>query len=182
MRLFSFSLIFCSAIAVICSNQKNFENEVIAIKEIKKMPYIPELSGDSLFWSLVQKKLEVVPELINCLNDTTITQANVPNFGGYYTVADISYYIISEIIKDIPTDQFVDTVNSGAGGYWMYWNFVRTSYDNRLSFQKDVEKWYDINKSKLVWVEDNRKYRTAIDWKFPTSRHPAGGHYFIFSK
>lgn len=53
------------------------------------MPYYPELSGDTLFWNITIERKEIIPQLIDHIDDTVMTSANVPNFGGVYTVWDV---------------------------------------------------------------------------------------------
>lgn len=166
-----------------CAQGNLNQQKVDELKNVEKMPYIPELSGDSLYWVIVMEKLSIVPYLIEKLNDTTTTKATVPNFGGNFTVADIAYKAISEIIRDIPTMSFVVKSDSSAGGYWYYWDYVRESYVNRLTFQTKVKEWFEVNKSMLEWVENTHTYpRTAPDWKFQSAKHPAGGHYITKQK
>lgn len=161
-------------------SQKQDRNEVLLsqISEIKTMPYIPELSGDSIFWELVKCKKSIVPQLINQLDNNTITEAFVPNIGGNYTVADISLMAIMEIIKGVPIKKFIPDFKE-ANGFTDYWQYVRADIKNREMLKQQVSKWYNANRSKLVWVEDNAEYRTSIDWKFDSNKHPSGGYYSI---
>lgn len=172
--------VICSQIG--CSQNVSLQKKIQQLEQVKTMPYLPELSGDSLYWTVVKEKLNIVPFLIEKLNDTTMTVATVPNFGGNYTVADIVYQAMSEIIKDIPTLEFVIKSDNPAGGYWYYWDYVRGGYANRLTFQTKVKVWFEQNKLNLDWKEDTRTYRTAPDWKFPSDKHPAGGHYVLKQK
>lgn len=175
IRFISLILIFVS-----CDTQKKlFDIKIDNLRYINAMPYIPELSGDSLFWVVVKEKKAIVPYLINKLSDTTKTAATVPNFGGYYTVSDIAYKAINEIIPDIPTLELAEDSNNPEprDGYSGYWNYTRRSYTNRLNFQSNVRQWYNKNKSNLKWIKYTEKFRTAPDWKFKTSQHPAGGYY-----
>jgi|SRR5690554_5009374 hypothetical protein len=170
----TFTLIGCGQEIKI--SQKNLINN---LKEIENLPYLPELSGDSIFWAVVKEGLNIVPLLIEKLDDTTITNAIVPNFGGFYTVADISNEIIATIIKDIPITEFVVKSDSTSGGYWYYWDYVRADIENRKLYKKKVKNWYQKNKSNLLWQEDNKIYRTSPDWKFESNKHPAGGYYIL---
>jgi len=149
------------------------------LKQITTMPYNPELSGDSLFWVVVKEGMTAVPYLIDKLDDTTMTEASVANFGGNYTVADIAYEAILIIIQGLPTLEFAeDPLNpEPRDGYWGYWNYTRRSYENRVKFKNRVNEWYTKNKGNLIWIEYTRNFRTAPDWKFDKNRHPLGGYY-----
>jgi len=162
-----------------CTQEKNIiRNKVNNLRYVKEMPYIPELSGDSIYWSVVKEKLKVVPYLIEELDDTTETEATVPNFGGNYTVADIAFEAITEIIHGIPTKEFVEGPNElEKDGFWEYWNYTRSSYENRIKFKMRVEEWYKSNKNNLEWFEYTREFRSAPDWKYETNKHPIGGYY-----
>lgn len=161
------------------SQDNSFQKKIEKLPQIKEMPYAPELSGDSIYWVIVKEGLKVIPYLIERLSDTTITEATVPIFGGYYTVADIANRAIYDIIREIPTLDFVVNSNNPAGGYWYYWDYVRGGYNNRLMFQAKVKLWFEQNKINLVWKEDNGIYRADKDWKFKSLKHPAGGYYVL---
>jgi hypothetical protein len=150
-------------------------------KQIQAMPYLPALSGDKLFWELVTERLDIVPALIQELDNATPTGAPVPNFGGIYTVADVAYHALQEIIRDMPTRDFMQVTpeQEGAGGYWYYWNHLRASQENRALFKAKVARWYDQNKLKLVWVPNTSKQRVSRNWPFESKTHPARGHYTI---
>ena len=86
--------------------QVNAAQSVDSLRFVTDMPYIcdgGEGCGDRLFWTVVKQQKSVVPLLIDRLNDTTETAVYVPNFGGLYTVADVAYYALEEIIHGIPT-------------------------------------------------------------------------------
>lgn len=166
-------------ILICCAQNNELSKKVDDLKYVKDVPYIPELSGDSLFWVVVKEKMEIIPYLIEKLEDTTRTEATVSNFGGNYTVADVAYRAITEIIHGVPTLELAEDPNNPEprDGYWGYWNYTRRSFENRKKFKKRVNEWYLSNKDKLEWVEYTRKFRTAPDWKFKTDKHPAGGYY-----
>ncbi len=148
------------------------------LKFIKEMPYIPELSGDSLFWIVIKQKKEIIPFLIKKLDDTTKTTAIVPNFGGNYTVADIAYFAITKIIHNIPTNEFINNISSShKNGNWLYWEYTRKNIKNRKKLKHKINIWYKLNKHNLIWVRYKRKFRSANDWKFEKNIHPLGGYY-----
>ena len=75
------------------------------IQNIKQIPYIQNCT-DSIFWSLVKQENNI-SELIQMLTDETVLdEVYVPNFGGEYTVADVSLFILQEKIKGIPLEQY----------------------------------------------------------------------------
>src|ERR1044072_3484753 len=96
--------------------QSDHKKQVDSLKFVTNIPYVcgdarpTQLStgcGDAIFWRIVHGKEAIIPFLIEKLSDTTQTDAIVPNFGGQYTVADIAYVALQEIIKGIPTFQLL---------------------------------------------------------------------------
>ncbi len=156
-------------------SQNNNAKLVDSLTYITEMPYISadfNENNNGIFWKVVQQKLEIVPVLIDKLNDTTETDAYVPNFGGKYTVADIALSALIEII-DIPVFDLAGIKFDKTGcGYCSYWNFVRKDYRNRIKFQKAVLRWYRRNKKNLIWVKSN--LFTICDCR---GKHLNGGHY-----
>ncbi len=154
---------------------------------VKDMPYICEGSvltelsagcGDRIFWKTVMQKQAVIPFLLDKLIDTTQTEASVPNFGGQFTVADIAYAAIQEIIKGIPTFELLGVnFDQGGCGYCSYWNHLRNDIQNRKQFQTNVRSWYEKNKPKLVWVKSNRFLTCDC-----SGQHPNGGHFEIINE
>lgn len=154
---------------------------VDSLKFVTDMPYIcrdtvpTELSvgcGDKIFWRTVKQKQNIIPFLIDKLSDTTQTEASVPNFGGQYTVADIAYTALQEIIKDIPTFKLLGVKFDENGcGYCSYWNHLGKDIKNRKKFQSNVRNWYEKNKTNLVWVSSNQILTCDC-----AARHPNGGH------
>lgn len=150
-----------------------------SIRFVKDLPYICEDAvygrrlgcGDSLFWRIVGQKKAIVPYLIDRLDDTTQTEVFVPNFGGYYTVADIAYTAMQEIIDRIPTFELLGIPFDQEGcGYCAYWDYLRADIRHRRHFQREVRKW----EARLGgrWIADSRVL--TGDCGFP---HPNGGHY-----
>ena len=97
---------------------------------------------------------------------------DVPFFSGEYTVADVAYSAIREIIIDIPTFKLLGIRFNKVCGYCSYWEYVRESEKNREKFQKAVRKWYEKNKDNLKWVDEPFAVTDIC-----TS--PAGGHYYL---
>lgn len=147
-----------------------------SLKLITDMPYLSENDdcGDERFWNVVKLNDCVIELLIDKLDDSTITEATVPNFGGNYTVADIAYSALQEIIHGIPTFKLLGVPFDTSGcGYCAYWNHLGT-YSNRILFKEAVKNWYFLNRDKLVWVT-NQSYSTCDCMV----KHPAGGHYEV---
>ncbi len=127
--------------------------------------------GDRFFWKAVTEGKKMVPSLINKLADTTLTKAPVPNFGGYYTVADVAYSAMQQIIANIPTFDLLGVAyDSSECGYCAYWNYLRADFDHRKDFQKEVRKWEERLGGR--WVDSLNV--PNCDCAFP---HPNGGYY-----
>jgi hypothetical protein len=137
-------------------DDKMFFNDIIGVEEIKNIKNVPYIHNcnDTIFWSLVNQRKKNIPNLIDKLTDETIIKdVYVPNFGGEYTVADVSLTILDEKIKDIPIFELIGKKFSDDCGYCTYWNFVRKSKKNRIHLQENFKKWYDENEDNLIWVE-----------------------------
>ena len=131
--------------------------------------------GQTAFWTVVMEKERIIPYLIEKLDDTTRTEAIVPNIGGNWTVSDIAYSALREIIKGIPTFDLLGVPFDKNGcGDCSYWFYLREDMKNRQNFKVKVNNWYLVNKEKLVWVESDRVL--TCDCAF---RHPNGGHFEI---
>lgn len=152
-------------------------------KQIEDMPYICRKGidnnwttgcGDSIFWESIKYKELIVPSLLDRIDDTALTKASVPNFGGDFTVGDVAYMALKLIVWDIPTlDLAEDPENpEPRNGYWGYWNYTRRGYVNRQSFKDRVINWYDTNHDNLVWIKSDQI--NICDCNFP---NPNKGHF-----
>ena len=160
--------------------------QVDSLKYVDEMPYIchdlidtysenalSEGCGDINYWNVVSLHSNVIELLIDQLDDSTTTAANVVLFGEYYRVADIAYDALSEIIHDIPTFELLGVPFDKEGcGYCAYWQHLNSEYSNRQKFKEAVRKWYHANKEKLVWVESN-SFATCDC----SGKHPNVGYY-----
>lgn len=159
-----------------CQMKRDLEK----IKYIKEMPYVPELSGDNKFWNLIRYKKAIVPDLISLIDDTTLTKANVKNYGGSYRVGDIAIYALGEIIHDLNVMEFItnwEKFDSTVSVY-NYYLFTRETYANRIKLKRMVEEWYQKNEQGLIWVADNELYKKKeISDKF--YKYPSGGYYIL---
>ncbi|MCC6701843.1 MAG: hypothetical protein IT221_09985 [Fluviicola sp.] len=147
------------------------------LKLVKEMPYICEMDscGDSLFWDVLSISPYNIEYLIEQLDDSTSSQANVILFGGTYTVADIAYDAISEIIHGIPTFELLGIPFDKEGcGYCAYWQQLRSDHSKRIQFKLAVRKWYFANEKNLVWVESDDF--AICDCR---GKHPNRGHYEV---
>jgi hypothetical protein len=181
MKLLNYFFFFITNVAWAQTDQKKL---VDSLKLVADIPYIcrdsifSEMSngcGDKIFWRTVSQKQNIIPFLIDKLSDTTKTNAIVPKFGGQYTVADVAFVALQEIIKDIPTFKLLGTKFDKNGcGYCAYWFHLRKNITNRRKFQANVLRWYNYNKSNLVWVPSS-KFLTCDC----AGRHPNGGHYVV---
>lgn len=175
--IFTFFL-FCFG----CSGQKpNYKIMIDSLETITEMPYYPELSGDDVFWKLTKERADILPSLIERITDTTKTNANVPNFGGVYTVGDICVRAIEEIIRDFKTINLIESDPKilKEKAYGIYWEYVRGDFKNRVELQERAKSWYEKNKINLIWRQDDKLYAVSDDENGEMKKHPAGGYYVI---
>lgn len=154
--------------------------QVDSLKFVKEMPCICEIEncGDKLYWEVVKLGISGFELLIDKLDDTTSTTANVVLFGGNYTIADIAFSALSEIIHDIPTFELLGVPFDNEGcGYCSYWQHLNKDFENRKNFKEAVRIWYHRNKDNLVWIKSNEF--STCDCK---GKHPNGGHYLLKPK
>jgi hypothetical protein len=165
-----------------CGQQMKIElqevtNQIDSLKFVKEMPYIckTEICGDKLYWEAVSIGRNNIELLIDKLDDTTSTNANVVLFGSIYTVADIAFNALNEIIHNIPTFELLGVPFDKEGcGYCSYWQHLNKDFANRQKFKETVRNWYHKNKDNLIWVKSD---------DFSTcecrGQHPNGGHYML---
>jgi hypothetical protein len=182
--IFRFIMCILIFLPVSLFGQDALVSKIDSLKFIDDMPYIcrsdvgsqDELSigcGARLFWEIVKQKENVIPFLIEKLSDSTLTKSIVPNFGYNYSVADIAFVALKEIIHTIPTFDLLGVgFDKNGCGYCSYWKHLSTDYQNRINFQIAVQAWYSSNKEQLVWVESNTF--SSCDC---SGSHPNGGHY-----
>lgn len=155
-------LIFILLYPFLASAQTPLPQLVDSLRFVRDMPYICEGGsgcGDSHFWNVVRQKQAIVPFLIEKISDTTEIEVFVPNFGGYYSIGDVAYTAMTEIIHGIPTFKLLGVKFDKHGcGYCAYWNHVRENPLQRLKFQKKVRQWYERNKNHLTWVNSNGRW------------------------
>ena len=182
LSLKKFTLIF-TIVPFLIFAQGDIDSQIENFKEIEDMGYICEGKfavgkfgcGDTLFWNVVQMKEQAIEPLIERLADTTKSKAFVPNFGGHWTIGDISYATLQEIIHGIPTFDLLPVEFDASGCcYCSYWQYLRQGRENRLKFQKAVQDWLRRYRENLIWVSDYNF--SSCDCR---GQHPNGGHFEV---
>jgi hypothetical protein len=178
LNLLNIRIVLLLFLPVLLQAQQRAQLQVDSLRFVRDMPYICEGSigcGDAYFWNVVRLKEAAIPYLLKKLTNTRRIEVSVPNFGGPYTVADVAYMALEEIIHGIPTFQLLGVPFDEKGcGYCAYWRHLRNSRRNRMRFQKQVQQWYNRNKEHLVWVESN-----AFSTCDCFGKHPNGGHFEV---
>lgn len=165
--------------------------QIDSLRYIKEMPYICHDDidvqqrnsltigcGDQLYWNVVRLEYYGIELLIDKLDDTTTTKSIVPNFGYYYTTADIAYTALQEIIHNIPTFELLGIkFEEKECGYCSYWKHLNKTYKNRQRFKNAVREWYFNNQNNFIWIESN-----AFSTCDCSGQHPNGGHYELKDK
>ena len=146
--------IFCLVIFHSLFAQQNYAKLADSLRYVTQIPYM-ENCTDPVLWKIISKGKAIVPDLINKMTDTRkLGEAYVPFFAAEYTVADVAFVAMQEIIADIPIFELLGVPLSEECGYCSYWYYVE-SKKNRKKFQKAVRKWYEENQNNLIWVESN---------------------------
>ncbi|WP_272151112.1 hypothetical protein [Tenacibaculum aiptasiae] len=163
-----------------CLKQKDNSKLVFQIQKINKMPDYFKLSGDPIYWELVKRKMDIVPELLEIVDDPTPTNATILYQGRNYMVGEIAVDIIYEIVRDFPKK--IDLIKDWkkfdeSEAYNNYWYFMVEKSNNRTQFKQKLKDWYSSNKSKLIWVPDNKKYRESEMSEL--KKHPSRGYYKV---
>jgi len=136
-----------------------------------------ENCSNPVLYEIISKGKPIIPYLINKMTDTEVLEErHVPFLPFEYTVADLAYVAIREMIADIPTYELLGVPFNEECGWCSYWYHLGNK-KNRKKFQKAVRKWYKENKDNLVWVESSNW--VTGDCLRP---HPAGGHYVLQKK
>lgn len=180
MKLVYFSLLLLFYCFDSTAQLKIYKERVDNAVNIENMPYSPQLSGDSIFWELTVDR-RIIPYLIERISDTTRTKARVFYHGGDFLIGDVCLTAIEELIHDFPTVQLIEKDEKiiDEKGYNVYWEYVRSSFENRKDFQRRVRAWYKRNKKNLVWVGDNKLYAIDDNENPIMKKIPAGGFYKI---
>jgi hypothetical protein len=112
--------------------------------------------------------MEILPLLIEILDDDTQTELIVSYVGGHAAVGDVALIAITHIIGDFPTQKLIgeqyrnrwETIGIGA-----YYEYVRASKENRSIFKENARDWIEKNKDTLIWEP------------LPKELNPAGGYW-----
>lgn len=143
-----------------------------SLRYVESIPDFGIPHVDPLFWRIVGEGTAIIPHLIAKMSDTRkMKHIPVRYFGGVYTVADVAYIALQEIIAGIPTFELLGVPCSEEYGNYVYWWHVRASRRNRKNFQQAIGLWYEANKCDLVWEESNLS--VTCDTNFT----PVGGRY-----
>jgi hypothetical protein len=159
------------------SAKPNKKQILSMLHQIKEMPYL-ELSGDSLYWALAKEGLEIVPDLIDLIDNGKVTQMTAYNIPYNYTIGDISIHILDEIIhgmfgisediiKKHKDYKRIRNHCTDVGSAWVdYFCFVNLYKKNRIYLKKELHSWFAENKEKLIWVEHKQEFsRSNFSWK-----------------
>jgi len=136
--------------------QKNEATLVDSLCFIENLPHClvqktQVLDSNALYWRIVRLKDKAIPYLIEHIDDTTTTTVTIQYFGGNYTLGDIAYEVLKEIIKDIPTFEILGIPYDSTGcGYCSYWQHLN-DLSNRKKFKIALQKWYYKNQENLIW-------------------------------
>ena len=120
------------------------------------------------YWEIVRQGIGVVPELIELLDDATLTEERVCLVGGFYAVGDVAMSAISDIIINVPWLQMIpglDDARIDEIGFGVYWEYVRESPINRRKLKKRIRRWF-------------AEYAGSVQWE-PMPDHPASGVYRV---
>lgn len=176
-------LIITSLLIILCINAISQNSNILTeLNGIKDVPYLPKSHGncpDSIYWNLVKEGLGVIPDLIDCIISTDSTQIPIPNWGGYYTIGDIAFAIICDIIHGLPLQDFYSKgiISKENETYLTYHSFVCSSEGNRQILRHQLKKWFRKHRSELIWVKDDSEWKPPKNCKYIINRNPAGGYY-----
>ena len=124
---------------------------------------------DPGYLALVARGLNVVPDLLDLLDDATQTDQPVPLFAGKWAVGDIAHRALYDIVPDLPWLELVtgrtDPENDSrylTCGFCAYWERVRESPANRTALQAKARTWFRENRDQLRWkAEPDRPTKGA---------------------
>lgn len=123
--------------------------------------------GDRHFWKVVTRKRLAIDGLINQLDNTRPSGANMVLKPYYYAAGDIAYVALREIIHDLPSiATFLNIPNEDVIEY------LHADITHRKQLKKAVQQWYRQHKADLVWVKSD-----VILAGDCSGKHPNGGHF-----
>ena len=111
-------------------------------------------SCNSTYWRIIKSGRKTIPLLISKMTDTAKTKAIGHCKKNFLTIGEVAYLTLKEIV-DLPLFEIteiefdvIDTIGCLIG-------FSDYLQENQQLFQNRVKKWYDKNKSRLVWKRYN---------------------------
>jgi hypothetical protein len=173
MKILTYILILIPALTFSQTNNKAL---VDSLRYVDKVPHCLDAVSDqidtkAIFWRIVKLKDEAIPILLDKIDDTTTTSALVRHFGGYYTVGDLAYVALQEIVHSIPTFELLGVpFDTNGCGYCAYWQHL-SDFSNRQKFKIALKNWFDKNQQNLVWTEYKWKGEECF------YRNPNNGYY-----
>lgn len=183
ISLILFFILECE-ISVCCQNSRSIRSEQLysQISSIRKVP--SDEVGDSIYWAIVKGGLDNVPFLIELLDNSQMTDIHAPYFGRDYTIGDLAFIIITDIIFDI--NIYVLLENAGCKlnksiGFGNYWEYLEGNDANRIRFKNSVNEWYTINRDNLIWFKTDMHAYSDLNELTPF-KNPAGGYYILKKK
>lgn len=186
MRYLSLILFFILQYEVCAFGQSAWnaksEELYLQISSIKKLPSAE--IGDSIYWVIVKGGLDNMPSLIELLDNSQITDVHAPYFGRNYSIADLAFAIITDIVFYMDTYSLLE--NAGCKidkikGFLNYWEYLEGNEGNRKRFKNSVRQWYINNKNGLVWFNTDRHAYSDVNELTPF-KNPAGGYYILKKK
>lgn len=169
---------------VLCLAFSSLQSQTLQLKllEIEEVPF--SNMGDSIYWNIVKGGLNNMPSLIELLNNSKDTNIPVRYFGRNFTIADLAYFIITDIIQGIPTYDLLEKAGCKIDkekGFGNYWDFLCGSNDNRRKFRVSVKEWFSDNKDSLTWIKTDMHAYADLSEDEPFD-NPAGGYYILKKK
>jgi|GEM_PF-6928382 len=150
-----------------------YEHMADSLKYTAGIPATGNCDTSDIFWRVVKLKDKAIPGLLLNLEDTTETKVAI-NMQEWYTVADIAYIALREIIDTLPVP-----VLTGAeppitedSGYNSYRQYPGIHPARRKMLKKAVTEWYYSHKQNLVWKDNDTLFMPGCQEK-----HPNRGRY-----
>lgn len=156
-----FILFICCGCIITPRSNNGHEHSISALYQVQTLS---EQSMDSLFWAIAMKGLDVVPDLIDMVDDTTAVDINIPDWGKFSRIGNISYAILERIIPVLDDD-----------GFFWYYDICELE-----CLKMGLHSWFTKNKENLVWVVDTTNFgRKFEDWGTETYYLPTRGYYML---
>jgi hypothetical protein len=173
MKILTYILILIPALTFSQTDNKTLVDSILYVDKVPHCldAVTEQLDTNGIFWKIVKMKDKAIPFLLDKIDDTTTTNAIVRHFGGYYTVGDLAYVTLQEIIHNIPTFELLGVpFDTNGCGYCAYWQHL-SDFTNRQKFKIALKNWYDQNQLNLLWTEYKWKGEECF------YRNPNNGYY-----